>query len=87
MVVVVVVMLLLLLLLLLLAVYSPSSAPTILVLLRRGEGVEVSLHVAVGLCVELWLEGRQLLGNAKESPDLHAQDHPDDICEEGKERF
>lgn len=51
----------------------------VLVLLRRGEGVEVSLHAALGLRVELRLERGQLLGDAEESPDFHAEDHPDHV--------
>lgn len=44
----------------------------VLVLLRRGEGVKVSLHTALRLRVELRLERRQLLGDAEEAPDFHA---------------
>lgn len=50
-----------------------------LVLLRRGEGVEVALQVALRLRVELCLEGRQLLRDAQEAAHFHAQDHPDHI--------
>lgn len=51
----------------------------VLVLLRRGEGVEVSLHAALRLRVELRLERGQLLGDAEEAPDFHAEDHPDHV--------
>lgn len=55
-----------------------------LALLWRGEGVVVSLHVAVRLCVELGLERGKLLCDAEETSDLHTQDHPNDICEKKK---
>jgi hypothetical protein len=48
-------------------------------LLWRGEGVEVSLHVAVRLCVELCLEGGQLLCYAQKASHLYTEDHPDHI--------
>ncbi|TNN73465.1 hypothetical protein EYF80_016255 [Liparis tanakae] len=53
-----------------------------LALLRRGERVVVFLHAAVGLGVELPLKRGQLLRDAEEASDLHAQDHPDDVCRE-----
>lgn len=56
----------------------------VLVLLWRGEGVEVFLHVALGLSVEFGLERRQLLGHAEEPTDLYAKNHPDYICGEKK---
>lgn len=49
-------------------------------LLWRGEGVEVSLHVAVRLRVELCLEGGQLLCHAQKAPHLYTEDHPDHVC-------
>lgn len=52
-----------------------------LALLWRGEGVVVSLHVAVRLCVELSLERRKLLCDTEETSYLHTQDHPNDIYE------
>lgn len=52
----------------------------------QGEGVVVFLHAAVRLCVKLGLEGGQLLGHAQETPDLHAQDHPDNIYTTGEAR-
>lgn len=55
-----------------------------LVLLRRRKGVEVSLHAALGLGVELRLERGELLGHAEESPDLHAEDHPDYVWGRGR---
>ena len=51
-----------------------------LVLLRRGEGVEVSLHVALGLSVEFCLERGQLLGHAEETSNFYTKNHPDYIC-------
>lgn len=56
----------------------------VLVLLRRGERVEVSPHVALRLGVEFRLEGRQLLGHAEEAADLDGQNHPDYVCGEKK---
>lgn len=55
-----------------------------LVLLWRGEGVEVSLHVPLGLGVELCLEGGQLLGHAKETSNFYTKNHPDYIYGEKK---
>lgn len=54
----------------------------VLVLLWRGEGVEVSLHVALGLGVELRLEGGQLLGHAEKTSDFYTKNHPDHVCED-----
>ncbi len=52
-----------------------------LALLWRGEGVVVSFQAAVRLGVELGLERGKLLCDAKEASDLHAQDHPNYICQ------
>lgn len=54
----------------------------VLVLLRRGKRVEVSLHIALGLGVELCLEGGQLLGHAEETSNFDTKNHPDYICGE-----
>lgn len=54
----------------------------VLVLLWRGKGVEVSLHVALGLGVELCLKGGQLLGHAEETSNFYTKNHPDYICED-----
>lgn len=51
----------------------------VLVLLRWGEGVEISLHVPLGLGVELRLERGQLLGHTEEPSDFYTEDHPDYI--------
>lgn len=56
----------------------------VLVLLRWGERVEVSLHVALGLSVELCLEWGQLLGHAEEAADFYAKNHPDYIYGGGR---
>lgn len=64
---------------------SEAIGRIVLVLLWRGEGVEVSLNVALGLSVEFCLEGRQLLGHAEETSDFYAENHPDYVCE-GKRR-
>lgn len=54
----------------------------VLVLLWRGKGVEISLHIALGLGVEFCLKGRQLLGHAEETSNFYAENHPDYICGE-----
>lgn len=56
-----------------------------LVLLWRGEGVEVTLHVALGLGVEFGLERRQLLGHAEETSNFYTKNHPDYVCGEKKQ--
>lgn len=56
----------------------------VLVLLRWGEGVEISLHVPLGLGVELRLKRGQLLGHAEEPSDFYTEDHPDYIWGEKK---
>ena len=58
----------------------------VLVLLWRGEGVEVSLHVALGLGIEFCLEGRQLLGHAEETSNFYTKNYPDYICGEQKHK-
>lgn len=57
-------------------------AAVVLVLLWRSEGVEVSLHVALGLGVEFCLEGGQLLGHAEKTSNFYTKNHPDYICED-----
>lgn len=56
----------------------------VLVLLWRGERVEVSLYVPLGLGVELRLEGGQLLRHTEQTSDFYTKNHPDNIC--GKTR-
>lgn len=56
----------------------------VLVLLWRGKGVEVSLHIALGLGIEFCLEGGQLLGHAEETSNFYTKNYPDYICGENK---